>query len=333
MHERVDVLGQAAAAEAEARVEELPTDALIVAECVGEHGDVGAGGLAELRDRVDERDLRGQERVRAHLDELRGRQVARDERGASGQRRRVDAPHDLLGRRAGSADDDAIRGEGVFHGPSLAQELGIPDQLGAHAGGRRGRRECSQPPRGSHRHGRLPDDDAVVGEVRRDSPGRVLHETQVGCLARRRLRCADADEVHVGCPDRRLEVGGEPQAPARDVGEQQLGEPRLEEGHLSAAERRDLARVGVDADDLEAHLGHGSGMRRAEVAGADDAEHEWPRPFGGGPLRGRRTRPRSDLHPVHGAVLLRIRLRIRREGEPGSRVGQALPECGKGIGA
>ena len=45
MHERADVLREAAAAEAEAGVEEPPADPGVVADGVGELGDVGTGQL------------------------------------------------------------------------------------------------------------------------------------------------------------------------------------------------------------------------------------------------------------------------------------------------
>ena len=47
--EGADVLGQAAAAEPDAGVEELAADAVVVADGVGEDGDVGAGGVGRRR--------------------------------------------------------------------------------------------------------------------------------------------------------------------------------------------------------------------------------------------------------------------------------------------
>ena len=50
-----------------------------MAECVGQQGDVGTGGLAHLRDRVDERDFGRQKGVRGDLDQLCGLQVGHQE--------------------------------------------------------------------------------------------------------------------------------------------------------------------------------------------------------------------------------------------------------------
>jgi hypothetical protein len=81
-HERPDVLGQAAAAEAEAGVEERAADWVVVTDRVGELGDVGACGLAQLSHRVDERDLRGEEGVGGRLHHL-GRGVVGDHHGGT----------------------------------------------------------------------------------------------------------------------------------------------------------------------------------------------------------------------------------------------------------
>ena len=73
--ERPNVLRQAAAAEAEARPQEPSADPRVVGQRFGELLDVGAGALADLGHRVDEGDLRGQEGVRGHLDQLGRRQI------------------------------------------------------------------------------------------------------------------------------------------------------------------------------------------------------------------------------------------------------------------
>ncbi len=88
--QRLDVLGQAAAAEAQPGVEELPADPLVVAERVGQLRDVAAGRLAHLGHRVDEADLGGQERVGRGLDQLRGGEVAAHHRHPVADRERVD---------------------------------------------------------------------------------------------------------------------------------------------------------------------------------------------------------------------------------------------------
>ena len=79
-HERAQILRQAAAAVPGPGVQHAAADPLVVPERVGQLGDVRAGRVGHLGERVDEGDLRGQEGVRAALDQLRGRQVADDHR-------------------------------------------------------------------------------------------------------------------------------------------------------------------------------------------------------------------------------------------------------------
>ena len=62
-----DVLGEAGAAEADARPQEARADAGVEAHAARDHVDVRADLLADVRDLVDERDLRREERVRADL--------------------------------------------------------------------------------------------------------------------------------------------------------------------------------------------------------------------------------------------------------------------------
>ena len=96
-HERTDVLGQAAAAEPKARMQEAAADAGIEGQCRGKLGDVGAGGLADLGHRVDEGDLGCQEGVGCHLDQLGRGEVGDDQRDAGVSERRPELTKHLLG--------------------------------------------------------------------------------------------------------------------------------------------------------------------------------------------------------------------------------------------
>ncbi len=152
-HERADVLGQAAAAEPETGVEESPADAGVVAQRVGQQGDVGVDCFAHLRDRVDERDLRRQERIRRHLDELGGLQVGQQEgHPLVEQWGGVEGADRLLGqhRIALHPKDNAIWVQGVLDGEPLAQELRIPGHLDGDALG-----GASRPAR-AHRSAAVP---------------------------------------------------------------------------------------------------------------------------------------------------------------------------------
>ena len=82
--ERVDILGEAAASEADPGLQELRPDAVVEAHPACDLDDVGAGLLADVGDLVDERDLRRQEGVGGQLDHLGARDVGADERGVRG---------------------------------------------------------------------------------------------------------------------------------------------------------------------------------------------------------------------------------------------------------
>ena len=124
--ERVDVLGEAAAAEADPGLQELRADAVVEAHPARDLDDVGAGLLADVGDLVDERDLRRQEGVRGELDHLGARDVGAHERRLQ---RRVQLDDGVAGPVAVVPDDDAVGMQEVLDRRSLLQELGAGDVL------------------------------------------------------------------------------------------------------------------------------------------------------------------------------------------------------------
>ena len=155
-HEGPDVLGQAAAAEAEPSREEAAADARVVADRLGELRDIGAGRLADLGHRVDEGDLRREEGVRGDLHEFGGREVGDEEGNALGDHRRIDLAEEVFGALAVRSDDEAIRVERVLDCEALAQELGVPGHFDARRGNRL--ELLLDHRRGTDRHRRLADD-------------------------------------------------------------------------------------------------------------------------------------------------------------------------------
>lgn len=163
--EGANVFGQAAAAETDAGSEEASADAFVVADGVGELGDVGAGGFGDFRHGVDEGDLGGKKRVGRHFHQLGGGVVGDDARSAGGNGFRIHVVEDLGGARAGFTArhpvHEAIRRQGVLHGEPFAQKLRVPHQ------GRPGRRdELGEAGGGADGHGRLPDDEVTRGKDR-----------------------------------------------------------------------------------------------------------------------------------------------------------------------
>ena len=160
VEERPGVLGQARATPARSRSQELEADALVVAQPEQDVPGVGAHLLAEAGQRVDEAQLRGQERVGGVLDRLRRRRIGDDERRPRG---REQLAHFGGRLRVAGADDDPIGIEAVDHGGAFAEELGVrhdadvgpTDDLLDHRGRADG-------------HRRLVDHDGAGLQVRRD---------------------------------------------------------------------------------------------------------------------------------------------------------------------
>jgi hypothetical protein len=82
------------------------------------------GLLADVGDLVDERDLRGQERVGGELDHLRALDVGAHERRVE---RRVEVDDGVARPVAVVADDDAVRVQEVLDRRALLEELGAGD--------------------------------------------------------------------------------------------------------------------------------------------------------------------------------------------------------------
>ena len=75
-----------------------------------------------------------------------------------------------------------------------------------------------------------------------------------------------------------VQIGGEAQAALPHVGGDQLGKAGLVDRHLAALQRRDLARVLVDADDVMTEIGKAGPRNEADIAGADHRDaHEGTR--------------------------------------------------------
>ena len=122
--ERGDVLREAGAAEADPGLQELRPDAVVEAHAARDLDHVGAGLLAHVGDLVDERDLRGQERVGGELDHLGALDVGAHDRRVE---RRVELGDRVARPVAVVADDDAVGLEEVLDRRALLEELGAGD--------------------------------------------------------------------------------------------------------------------------------------------------------------------------------------------------------------
>ncbi len=213
----------------------------VVADRPGQLGHVGAGRLAHLGHRVDERDLGGQERVGGHLDQLGGGEVGDHDRHLAvlgdGQ-----VEHALVRRRTASRSAHSLFTPTTIRLGRSTSSTAKPScrNSGLHAtstpssGWRAGATSCSihsAVPTGTVD---LPTMSALRLQVRGEVGDRALDVGQVGGHAVGPLRGAHADEVDVAEVGDLLVGGGEAQPAGRQVLAQQLVQAGLVERHLAA---------------------------------------------------------------------------------------------------
>ena len=258
--QRDSVLGEAAAAPADPGTQEVRAEPVVEANPLRNLLDVGAGGLADVRDLVDEADACHQEGVGGELDHLRGSDVRAHDRRVDRLVERCDDARVHLRERA---DDDAVRVHEVLDRAALGEELGIGDV--AHV--REPARVESRPNllAGPDRHRALHHEDRPLLE-RRERVDHAPDGGQVG-VARVGRRCADADE-HDGRRDDLLELGAERQPLA--VALEQLVETGLVQRQAPGLQGLDPLGHDVADDHLVPELGQARPRDEADPAGPKD---------------------------------------------------------------
>jgi len=128
---------------------------------------------------------------------------------------------------------------------------------------------------GADRYGRFGHHHGEAIERGCDLFCRGVNVGQVGvAVAAARWR-ANRDEHRVRRGHRSLQLGRKTQASGLHVGSHQIFEAGFIDRHFAALERRDLAGVLVDADDVVAEIGKASPRNEADVTGADHCDaHE-----------------------------------------------------------
>src|SRR5262249_13886761 len=121
------------------------------------------------------------------------------------------------------------------------------------------------------RHGALGTDHFVAIHRLCDLACHGFDEPQVrGAVALRRR--ADSEEDHERVLHAALEIGGEVQAALPQILLHQLFQPGFEDGDVALLQPLDLARVAVDAGDVDAELGKAGGCDQPDITDADDAD-------------------------------------------------------------
>ena len=271
MLQRLHVLREAGPAVADAGVEKVPADPRIGTDALADMLDVRAELVGEIGELVHERDPRREHRVRRVLREL-GRAHVHDEQPlVVALEGRIDGAHDGNGTLVVGADHDPVGPHEILDRRALFQEFRI-----RHDGERRVRAARAQllahrranPVRRADGHGRLVDDDLVLGHPTTDVARGRQHVLHVGrsILVRRR---ADRDELQDAVRDRSVLIRRETQPPRSDVARDHRREPRLVNRHAALLEHFDLARVDVEAQHVVADLGETGPGDEADVPRAD----------------------------------------------------------------
>lgn len=274
-----DVLLEAGTAVADGGLEELRSDAGVLADGAGDLVDVGTGGLAECGDGIDRGDALGEEGVGHELGKLGGPEVggedllAGDPAGVNGDDF-LDGSQPLGGLL--SADEDAVGIVQILDGRSLGEELWIGEDLeGAVLGvGPEDGEHCLG---GLHGNGALLDDDLGADGLLGDHAGCSLDVLQIGGASGTDSvglgRGPDADEDDVGFADGLADVGGEEEV-LPPGGFDNLLQAGLVNGKGVGIPSGDALLIGIaDGDPDIGALGgdHGHGGT-ADITGAETAD-------------------------------------------------------------
>ena len=274
-----NVLLEAGAAVADGCLEELGTDAGVLANGAGYLVDIGSGRLAECGDGVDGGDALGKEGIGHELGKLGGPEIGGEDL-LTGDPAGVDGGDFLDGVQSLggllAADEDAVGILEILDGGTLGQELGIREDLeGAVLGV--GSEDGKHGLRGLHGNGALLDDDLWAHGLLGDHAGGGLDVLEIrgatGAYTVGLGRGADADEDDVGLTDGLADVCGEEEVPATG-GLNNLLEPRLVDRKSITIPCGDALLVGIgdgDADIGALCRDHGHGGS-ADITGAETAD-------------------------------------------------------------
>src|ERR1700694_4038373 len=122
----------------------------------------------------------------------------------------------------------------------------------------------------SSSNGGLADDHRGPPQSGHQGVDHGMHVAQVSAVFTLLLRCSHTEEVHIGELGGFVVVGGETQPTGGEVVAQHLSQARFVERNVSGGEFGDLAGIDVDADHVVPEFGHTGGVRRAEIARAEN---------------------------------------------------------------
>ena len=266
-----NVLRQTATAESETGIEEATPDPIVVAERAAQCHHVSVGDLADLRHRVDERDLRREERVCRDLHHFRRGQICREVRHTVFDDARVHVHEELLPILGDNPEDQPIGVKCVFDRGAFPEKLRVPGHfelvsVGARCHG------CLQTLRGPDGHRRLTDDQAVAIRMIEYQCNRRVHVLEIRRIGAGKLRGSHTDEMHHSVADGVFGSVGEPKTSCRENLGQQLVQRGLVERRLSVRQRLYAGGVRVEGNDVVSDLGHARSVYCPQIAGPDHTD-------------------------------------------------------------
>ena len=257
----------------------MVADALVGADALADHLDVGAEPLGQARDLVHEADLGREHAVGGVFRQLRRAHVHDDDLVAAAVEGLVDLAQQILGRGVGGADDDAVGAHAVRDRRALLEEFGVRDHVEAEIAAFAAAERLHDPrPHlvgGADGDGGFGHDHLGLFHVAGDGSGDAQHVLQVGraVLVGRRPH---GDELDAPVRHAAGGVGGEAQPAPGMVLAHQILEARLEDRDASGLERRHLLRVDVDAEHVMPDLRQHGALDEADIAGSEYGDlHRW----------------------------------------------------------
>ena len=227
--QRLDILGEAAAAIANASVKEVVTDALIVAHADGYLFHIGSQLLAYVGNLVDEGYTGGQKRIGGIFDHFSGAQIGDNDRRPQAE---IEMGHLVSRFLVERAQNDPIGAHEVRDGRTLTQELRVGNHRKLCGLGLIGADDVGHPVTSTYRHRALVDDNHRVTHGARHCLGGGFDVLQVG-LTVHPFRGADGDEHEFGVSQRFRVVGREGKPAGLRVAAHHFVQPGLVDRHTS----------------------------------------------------------------------------------------------------
>ena len=266
--EGAEVLGKAAPAEAQRRIQEAASDALIHTHAVGHFLHIRARRLAQHRDGVDVGNLEREKRIRRVLDQLRRIDVRHDDGGVE---RGINLLHRGHRPLRADANDHAVGSHQILDGKSLPQKLRVADHVEINVGFAITLDGLRHIVAGLDRHGALINHYFIAGHGAGNLARDLFDEAQIHRPVRQGRRW-HGDEDHIRPLHALRRARGETQPARGGVLFYQLLQTWFVNGDAALLQDLHLGGIVIHADHPVAHLGKASTGDEANVACPDNRQ-------------------------------------------------------------